>query len=288
MMKNLLWLGIIFLICSCSSTRFIDLGNKVAADGITVSQKAVEIYSTLSQQAGIEKLQEDKLYILTDPYPESLSLPDSKLQDFSKQIEPRIKAYQSLLNIYKSFSLLADTHWGDKTQETISGLTDSYNTLSSLPDLPASVSSYLPELSKQLSEAVQAKKIKNYQLILSNLTGLYLNYWKNDEPVWNVMIDTLYDKYAQGMNSVSPRKYDVKKISQSLKEPYKDDETLILLYKLNQRNEIYSQRDAVKKQLCNFENILTALNLAHSELAKKKPNFAFALLEINSLETLLK
>lgn len=288
MMKNLLWLGIIFLICSCSSSRFIDLGNKVAADGITVSQKAVEIYSTLSQQAGIEKLQEDKLYILTDPYPESLSLPDSKLQDFSKQIEPRIKAYQSLLNIYKSFNLLADTHWGDKTQETISGLSDSYNTLSSLPDLPASVSSYLPELSKQLSEAVQAKKIKNYQLILSNLTGLYLNYWKNDEPVWKVMIDTLYDKYAKGMNSVSPQKYDVKKISQSLKEPYKDDETLILLYKLNQRNEIYSQRDAVKKQLCNFENILTALNLAHTELAKKKPNFALALLEINSLENFLK
>jgi len=287
-MKNLIKLLIIILLTSCSSTKIIELSAKVSAEGIEVSQKGLDIYATLSKQADIDKYQQDKIKVLTHPSPAIMALPNTVVQDFTKQLEPRIKAYQSLLNTYQEFNLLTDSKYGDKTKEAVNTLANSYNSIEKLPDLPPSVSSKLPEISKILTQANQAKKIKIHNEALYRLTELYLLLWNDDLKIWNEYIDAIYNTYALALNSVDSKKFDVKKISQDLKEPYSDDAVIILIYRLNNRNEIIRQRDVIKKQLRDFGKALSAINKAHSEIAKEKTDISDVVSSLNTIENLLK
>ncbi|NWJ52095.1 MAG: hypothetical protein HXX14_14665 [Bacteroidetes bacterium] len=287
-MKNLIKLFIIILLTSCSSTKIIELSAKVSAEGIEVSQKGLDVYATLSKQADIDKYQQDKIKVLTHPSPAIMALPNTAVQDFSKQLEPRIKAYQSLLSTYQAFNLLTDSKYGDKTKEAVNTLANSYNSIEKLPDLPTSVSSKLPEISKILTQAIQAKKIKIHNEVLYRLTELYLLLWNNDLKTWNEYLDAIYNTYALGLNSVDSKKFDVKKISQDLKEPYSDDAVIILIYRLNNRNEIIRQRDVIKKQLSDFGKALSAINKAHSEIAKEKTDISDVVSSLNTIENLLK
>lgn len=287
-MKNLIKLFIIILLTSCSSTKIIELSAKVSAEGIEVSQKGLDVYATLSKQADIDKYQQDKIKVLTHPSPAIMALPNTAVQDFSKQLEPRIKAYQSLLSTYQAFNLLTDSKYGDKTKEAVNTLANSYNSIEKLPDLPTSVSSKLPEISKILTQAIQAKKIKIHNEVLYRLTELYLLLWNNDLKIWNDYIDSIYNTYSLELNSVDSKKFDVKKISQDLKEPYSDDAVIILIYRLNNRNEIIRQRDMIKKQLSDFGKALSAINKAHSEIAKEKTDISDVVSSLNTIENLLK
>jgi len=114
-----LFLGALLVLTSCASSKIVELGGKAATKGAEVSQKGVDIYTTLANQTGIDKSQQDKVKVLTNPNPGEMTLPDTKAQDFSKQIEPRMKAYKSLTNVYKKFALLTDSKFSDKTQEAV-------------------------------------------------------------------------------------------------------------------------------------------------------------------------
>lgn len=288
MMKSLLKLLIFLLLVSCSSTKVIELGGKAANKGTDVSQNALDLYSTLQQQADIEKSLRDKCDILANPDPTSMTLPDNKIKDFTKQIAPRIKAYQSLLNTYRAFALLTDSKYGDKTKEATSALKDAYNAIEKLPDIPSAISAKLPDVLKMVTQEIQAKKIKEHNNILYELTKIYILLWDEDQKIWNDYIDMVYNQYANCLNSVNSKKYDVKKIADLDNEPYSDDATIILMYRLKNRNDIFKQRDAIKEQLIDFGKALSELNKAHSEIAKQKTDISEVISILNSIENLLK
>lgn len=287
-MKTILLVLLIMLLTSCGSARMIELSGKASLKGVEVSQQALEVFDLLSQQADIDKLQQDKVKILTHPNPSAMPLPDTKTQDFSKQIVPRIKAYQSLLNTYKAFGLLTDNQFGEKTREAFASLQESYNAIEKLPDLPATVSDKLPEVAKMVSQSIQAKKIKKHNLVLYNLSQLYLTLWNEDQKIWNDYIDLIYNTYASGLNTVDSKRFDIEKIKSESKEPFSDEAIVVLLYRLNYRNEILKQRNTVKKQLSDFGKALSELNQVHAEIAKTKTNISDVTSLLNSIENMLK
>lgn len=287
-MKHLSKFIIIILLSSCTSTKIIELGGKASIKGTEVSQKALDIFKLLSQQAEIDKSQQDKVKVLTNPYPATMPLPNTQIQDFSKQIMPRIKAYQSLLNTYRAFALLTDSKYGDKVLESVTALQESYNSIEKLPDLPSTVSAKLPEVSKMITRAIQAKKIKVHNQILFSLTQLYITLWDEDQNVWNNYIDRIYNDYSNGLNSVSSKKYDAKKISENSKEPYSDESTVILMYRLDSRDKIIKQKNEIKSQFNDFAKALNGLNKVHEEISKSKTDVADVIKMLNSIENLLK
>lgn len=287
-MRHLSKLLIIFLLSSCASTKIIELGGKASTKGTEVSQKALDIFTLLSQQADIDKSQQDKIKVLTHPSPATMALPDTKIQDFSNQLSVRVKAYQSLLNTYKVFTLLTDSKYSDKTQEAVSALQESYNSIEKLPDLPTTVSEKLPEVSKMITQAIQAKKIKTHNQILFSLTELYIKLWDEDQKVWNDYLDRVYDDYSTGLNTVDSKKYDSKKISELSKLPFGDEATLILMYRLEKRDEIIKQKNEIKKQLSDFGKAMKELNKIHAEISKSKTDISDVTKMINSIENLLK
>ncbi|MDR0801391.1 hypothetical protein [Fluviicola sp.] len=285
--KHLSKLLIVLLLSSCASTKIIELGGKAATTGAEVSQKALDIFTILSQQADIDKSQQDKIKILTHPSPATMTLPDTKTQDFSNQLSARVKAYQNLLNTYKVFTLLTDNKYSDKTQEAVSALQESYNSIEKLPNLPTTVSEKLPEVSKLITQAIQAKKIKAHNQILFSLTQLYIKLWDEDQKIWNDYLDRIYDDYSTGLNTVDSKRYDSKKISELSKEPYSDEATIILMYRLEKRDEITRQKNAIKKQLNDFGKSLKELNKVHAEISKSKTDISDVTKMINSIENLL-
>ena len=286
MKKNLIVL--LLILTSCGSSKIIELGGQAATKGIEVSQKALDIYTTLGEQKDIDKSQQDQLKILVNPDPSTMNLPDTKVTDFSAQLKPRIGAYKKLLAVYQAFALLTDSKYSDKTKEAISALQDSYDSLNKLPDLPESVSSKLPELGQYLTEAIQAKKIKKHNEILYCLSKIYLELWNKDKDTWDQYIDMVYNSYAEGLNTVESKRYDAGKISDNNNDPYSGDATVILMYRLNVRDGIIKNRNDLKKQLDDFGKALEELVKAHSEIAKEKTDITSVISSINKIEELLK
>lgn len=287
-MKHFSKLIIILLLTSCTSTKIIELGERTSIKGAEVSQKALDIYTLLSQQAVIDKSQQDKVKVLINPNPSEMQLPNTKAQDFSKQLAPRINAYQSLLYTYKSFALLTDSKYGDKTQEAATALGESYNSIEKFPDIPSVVSSKLPEVSKIITQAIQTKKIKTHNEILSSLTSLYILLWKQDLKLWNEYIDRIYDDYSTDLNNVDSKRYNAKKISEDSKEPYSDESTVILMYRLDKREEIIKNKNELKKQLNDFTNALEELNKVHVEISKSRTDISAVIKTLNSIDNFLK
>lgn len=287
-MKYLFKLFFILLLTSCASMKSIELGEKATKAGAEVSQKALDIYSLLSKQVYVDKSQQDKVKVLTDPNPSEMVLPDTKVQDFSEQFASRTEAYRSLLNTYTAFTLLTDSKYGAKTREAVISLQESYNSIEKLPDLPSAVSSKLPEVAKMITQAIQVKRIKVHNEILFRLTSLYITLWEEDRKAWDRYIDGIYDHYLTGLNSVDPKKYNVKKISSASKEPYNDDSILILLYRLEKRDEIVRQKNDIKRQLDNFGKALRELNQIHIEMSRSRTDISGVINKLKTIDQLLK
>jgi hypothetical protein len=86
---------------------------------------------------------------------------------------------------------------------------------------------------------------------------------------------------------VETKKYDIKKITEASKEPYSDEAIQLLMYRLNKRDEIAKQKNALKKQLADFGKALKELNKLHVELSKSKTEIADVTKTLNSVENLL-
>ncbi|MCD0467859.1 hypothetical protein [Flavobacterium sp. ENC] len=287
-MKQSLIILLVLFLTSCSSSKIIELGNATAAKGMDVSQKAQGIYATLSEQSAIDKSQQDEVKVLTHPSPSTMALPDTKAPDFSRQLQPRIQAYQNLFEVYKAFSLLTDPKYSDKTKEAMTALQDSYDAIEKMPDLPSDVKTKLPNVLKMAGEAVQAKEVKKNNEILYVLSEVYLELWNADKPTWNDYIDLIYNSYAEGLNTVDSKRYDVSKISQSNSGPYSDSATIILMYRLQNRDDIMKQKNDLKKQLDAFGQALQELTKAHAEIARQSTDISAVISSLNKIEELLK
>ncbi|MGO4770689.1 hypothetical protein ACEN2I_03425 [Flavobacterium sp. W22_SRS_FK3] len=287
-MKWLKILLLLVLLSSCSSSKVIDLGGATATKGIDVSQKALTVYSSLLDQSGIDKSQQDKIKVLTNPNPSTMKLPDTKASDFSNQLQPRIEAYQKLLTVYTEFNLLTDSKFSDRSKEALISLENSYNAIAKIPDLPEDIRGKLPNIFSIITQTVQAKEIKKHNEILYSLSQVYLELWNDDKPIWDEYLDLVYNSYSDGLSTVDSKRYDVNKISQSSMEPYSDSATIILMYRLSNRDEIMKQKNDLKQQLTAFGKALQELNKTHAEMSKQATDISSVISSLNKIEELLK
>jgi len=286
-MKNAIILFFVLLISSCTSSKIIELGGKAADKGTEVSQKGIDIYTTLSQQSDVDRYQQDKVKVLTHPNPIGMPLPATSPKGFPKQLSLRIKAFQSLLNVYKVFGLLTDKEYSNKTSDAVSALRDAYASISTLPDLPADVSALLPGVAGAIANNIQARKIKQHNLILFELTKAYLTLWNKEQPLWEDYIEQVYIRtYADALKGDLSNRYDPARVAEISKEPYNNN-VIVLMYRLKERDDIINSSVLLKKQLNDFGKALSGLNKAHSEISKQRPDIQIAISTINSIENLL-
>lgn len=287
MRSRVLILIIPVLLLSCTSGRMIQLGNEASRAGMEVCADALEVYSTLAGEAETEKLFQDRVKVLINPDPASMTLPDSETTDFSDQLGLRVQAYKSLLTTYKTFNLLTDKAYSKKNEEAVVALQNSYNAIEGLPDLPGEVSSKLPGVAKYLSEAFQAKKIKKHNEALFALSEAYLALWQSDSRLWIEYIDRIYDDYTNGLNQVSSDRYDPEAISRELHLPYKDKDVLLVLYRIEIRNEIRAEKQSIIESINDVEKALVELTYLHSEISKDKPSIPDIISTLDTIESLL-
>lgn len=287
-MKYVIKITVFLFLASCGSAKVAELGGETAQKGEEVSQRAIELYQLLNKQSEIEKAQRDRIKILTNPNPASMTIPDTKPQDFSEQIEKRIIAYRQLIEAYEYFEQLTDKKYSEKTEELGSALQESYNALEQLPDLPDEAASKLGSLLKMITQASQAKKIKEHSLAFHHLIGLYHILWEKEKAIWNAYLDRVYDDYIAELNTVKSQRYDAKKILELYDFPYSDEAVIILFYRLEQREKIVAQKKELVEQLNDVGEMLQELSTAHEKLAEKKITVYDILLALKEIENLLK
>jgi len=287
MRPRIVFLLIPLFLLSCASGRMIELGSQASRAGMEVCNDALDVYATLSEQQEKDKLYQDRLKILLNPDPASMTLPDSETTDFSEQIEPRREAYKSLLNTYRVFNLLTDKEYGNKNEEALATLQNSYNSIAGLPDLPGEVSSRLPEIAGYLSEAFQAKKVRKHNKALYPLSEAYLVLWQEDSEIWIDYLNRIYDDYARGLNQVSPNRYDPEAIARDLDLPYSDSAVLLMMYRLELRNDIKKEKNNIIKEIADVEKALAELTHAHSEISKDKPSITDIISTLDKIEAIV-
>ena len=287
-MKYVIKITVFLFFVSCGSAKVAELGSETAQKGEEVSQRAIELYQLLNKQSEIEKAQRDRIKILTNPNPESMTIPDTRPQDFSEQIEKRISAYRQLLIAYDYFDRLTDKKLSEKTEELGGALQESYNAIEQLPDLPEEASSKLGEVLKMITQASQAKKIKEHSLAFHHLTEVYHVLWEKDKAVWNAYLDRVYDDYIAELNTVKSEQYDAKKILDLHHFPFTEDAVIILFYRLEQREQLVTQKKELVEQLNDVGEMLQELSRAHEKLAEKKVKVSDILQALKEIENLLK
>ncbi len=287
-MRLLSLLSLLLLLNACHSSKLLELGSATAHKGIEVSQQALHLYDMLDQQAEIDKQQQDEIKILTNPDPAKMKLPDTKREDFSAQLAPRIKAYSNMLKAYKAFALLSDKTHQQQSENAMTALRNAYSDLDKLPNLPQPISQKLPNLTGLLQQSIHAGKVKKHHQILHSLTDLLVELWESDLSTWEEYLDRIYNDYADAISAIGADKYAVKKISDAAASPYAEDAVLIQLYRLKLRKSITAQKNNLKNQLKQFGKTLLELNLAHAELSKLKTNITLIEQSLYTLEQLLK
>lgn len=287
MRPRIVFLLIPLFLLSCASGRMIELGSQASRAGMEVCNDALDVYSTLSEQREKDKFYQDRVEILLNRDPANMTLPDTEAVDYSEQILLRKKAYKSLLNTYRVFNLLTDKEYGNKNEEALAALQNSYNSIAGLPELPGEVSTRLPEVAGYLSETFQAKKIKKHNKALYALSEAYLELWKKDSEIWIDYLDQVYDGYARRLNQVSSDKYNPEAIARNLDLPYSDDAVLLMMYRLELRKDIRDEKNEIIKEIEDVEKALTELTIVHSEISKDKPGITDIISTLDKIEAIV-
>lgn len=286
-MKKILII-ILFALASCQAPKTVQLGAQVSQTGVEMGEKGIQMYQLLLSQAGIDKRHQERIKILTNPSPATMLFPNDTPRSFGAQIAPRIDAYYSLIEVYRVFSLLSDAKYANRSKEAINALQSSYSKLEKLPDLPDKVKTKLPQVMSALATSIQAKKIKEHNAVLYQLADTYYQLWMADLKSWEEYVDRVYNDYMEPIRGLEMKRYDIKKIAKDLDEPYGDDAVLVMLFKLQQCDEIMAKRDKIKQQLYAFGSGLRMLADMHAEISKQQTDIELVMSSLNKIVSFLK
>jgi hypothetical protein len=278
---------LVILICGCASPSSLrNYGAAVALQGQALTDAVLSCYDDLAKQKSIDKNQQDFIKIVTSPNP-AYTLPDTQPKDFSRQLAPRVQAYQALRKAYELFHQISDPSFGNQTKIATESLLSSINTLKNIPDLPNSVKTLLSSLSDLLVEQIQANYIKQHNAILLKFCEAYRELWEQDMPYWKQYLERVYKDYVDGLNSLDPARFDEKQLNEIIKEPFTKD-IKIGLYKLQKRNISEAERQKLEAKLDSVNRAFGFLCAAHAELAKDKPSLYDVIYTLDLIQSILK
>jgi hypothetical protein len=282
------------LVTGCDDETVRQLGAKLAISGQGVGNSAVTTLNNLDaleavdfQQRSIVKVVVQPEDLLTDPPADinkKISVPHN--DELSGQIGNRIKAYKLFTKAHASLQRLSETKFADQAATAESDLINAFNAVKVLPNVPASVTKLIPDLTKPFINRKQAKDIKKANLLLYDLCKVYKALWEADRPVWDQYMLTVENEYVLSLTSVPPNRFDEKTLRDRVKLPYAQP-YLTYLYKVQEGARVDDAMRQIKDQLDSVDNALGMLEKSHKELASEKPSFSDVIGTLNQVVTVL-
>jgi hypothetical protein len=296
----------VLMLSACNEDTIRQLGAKLAISGQSASNSAVTALNNVDGLEAIDYQQQGLIKIVTLPPDLLKPLPpntDPRIvlrrsndinslivvkhnDQLSSEIAGRIKAYKLFGKAYASLQRLSETKFADTTATAEGNLISAFNAVKGLPDVPASVTSLIPDVSRIVINRKQAKDIKKANLLLLRLCQVYQELWEADRPVWDEFMTAVGNDYVKSLMSLPADRFDEKQLREQVKLPYPQP-YLAYLYKNQEAARVDSAMRQIKDQLDSVDVALGMLVKSHKELDSEQPSFSDVIGTLDQMVTVL-
>ncbi len=277
---------LISLLVQCYTARsIVDLGNKTAKAGSSVTGEILKCYALMGNQAFVDQRQQEMIRLLSYPDPRRVMLPAIRVRQL-KSLPAKINAFTSLQTVYKSFETLTDGTDKDASRDAMTSLLNSYFTIKKLPDLPHAAQQILPGATSEFTVATQANKVKEQNEVLGKLSAAYLEIWKKDLPVWKEYIDRIYLDYAKAVYALPESRFDPQAIKKLVNQPV-NTKYQIIFYKDKVQQDAKQQIATINDELDQTTYAFETLIQSHQAVTQRPVSVSAVSAMLNSINSTL-
>ncbi len=232
--------------------------------GAEIVDNMIKNYQQVEEGNFISKYQNELISILTST-DSVVSLYDFSNTVFTADMKQKVTAFRALKKVYNTCNLLSDNNFNLQNTDLANFVTIACNSLDSL------------ELSEDVGTKVE--EIRNYvmaskfsqELAIYELTLVYQEVWVVDSENWIEILNSSYDKYSAGLESVPMDVFNQDKLEKFVYEPYQGKEMIVKIYKLNLKDEAYKQISESIEKIDFLTEAIDELNFINTEFTKEIP-----------------
>jgi len=232
--------------------------------GAEIVDNMIKNYQEIEEGNFISKYQDELISILTST-DSVVSLYDFSNTVFTADMKQKINAFRALKKVYNTCNLLSDKNFNLQNTDLSNFVTIACNSLDSL------------ELSDET--IIKVDEIRNYvmaskfsqELAVYELTLVYQEVWNTDSENWIEILNSSYDKYSAGLESVPMEVFNQDKLEKFVYEPYQGKEMLVKIYKLNLKDEAYKQINETTEKISFLTDAMEDMTFINTEFTKEIP-----------------
>ncbi len=232
MKTNLFYKVIAFLVIYAfflSSCEVVDDNSKRISyeSGEILVKNIINYYYVASQQINYENdYQLEFANLMTAENPDSvLNIEKTQIVD---DVDFKIKVFSEFIALLHNLQKEEEISTNSVQNQMFSLL----NVLDSCDFVPQDTVSLIKEY-------ISANQY-NKDIAIYEITNLMLKIYRNDVLEWKQRLNKSYFIYAQKIDEIPENVFDEEKLEQFVQQPYKGKETLISIYKLNLKQEVYA------------------------------------------------
>jgi hypothetical protein len=127
------------------------------------------------------------------------------------------------------------------------------------------------EKTQKIRDYVSAVQFNEDQAILE-CSDIIIDIWAKDITNWITILNTSYNKYALTIDQIPTSVFDEVKLEKYVYEPYTGKETLVKVYKLKMKQEMYELKTKFIDKSTRLMSISNELKSVFAEFANSKSN----------------
>ncbi len=249
-------------ISSCNKVKERKLKNKINDKSVELIQIIIQTYDKVSIQSYVNQNQKEEIGILLSSLSDTLISPDFSKANFANN-EKRKEIFKALKKLYIKYDLLYDKNYNVKGAKIKENVELACKALDGV------------ELSKEdektKSDILLTVKSTKYDanLVLYNLTEIYVGILERDIKNWKLFIEEMYKTYEKGIKEIPSSVFDKEKVNQLVNKPYKDEDIIINFYKLKLRDDANKKKKRFIEMLSKTYLAFETLNRLNAEDTKK-------------------
>lgn len=101
------------------------------------------------------------------------------------------------------------------------------------------------------------------------ISNLVFGIWQQDVLSWHNKLNTLYSEYSAMIDDIPADIFDEEKLEKFVYEPYQGKETLVKIYKLNMKQEVYEANSIFMEQTAFLLRISMSVKAVYTQLTQK-------------------
>ena len=264
-MKAIKYLSVIFLIStillsSCNNDKIKNRQRDVANSGKEITLMLNDLYKSLKNL--------NRFYEHSNEYLEILVKTDSLGNKPDVTFETSgIKDYSDLSllmsRVYKAYGLLSNIKIGverSQIRESVNNICDKFAVFNLSDEEKFKID--------ELRKAVNSQKINRKGLIY-DINTLFTKIIDKDLSDKIEQLDETFNAYVKGIKSIPNKVFDAQKLESLVSQPYKGDDVIVNLYKLQLTDEAYAKKDGIQNRIQTLQMALDKLNTIHAEFLKQ-------------------